>query len=165
MFSIPTIVDSLSLTDAIFIDEKAEVLACVIRMIVIHRIFGDDGFPDLPITALHGALAFCDKFDVQGIRGAVRGFMNEQLATKPYEAFAMASKEDNQDLGKRSIRFMNPTPNFDLWKALSSADPHWQIALIKMMVPLPAPSDFYLKGMSQSRGDYMREMSKEFNPE
>lgn len=91
--------------------------------------------------------------------------MTAQLIGKPYEAFVFASKEDDRDLGGRAIRWMDPAPGFDIWTAISGANPHWQIALIKTLVPLPFPTSSYLERRWQSKVSFMKEVSATFDPE
>lgn len=165
MFSIPTTIASPSQTDPIFIDEKAEVLAFVMHMFELHGQTGHVIYPEPPLISLHGALRFYHKFDVQETRKDLEQMMTAQLIGKPYEAFVFASKEDDRDLGKRAIRWMNPTPGFDIWTAISGANPHWQIALIKLLVPLPFPTSSYLEGRWQSKVSFMQEVSATFDPE
>ena len=118
-----------------------------------------------PSYLFTGLSDFITKFDVQETRKDLEQMITAQLIGNPYEAFVFASKEDDRDLGKRATRWMNTTPGFDIWTAISGANPQWQIALIKMLVPLPFPTSSYLEGRWQSKVSFVKEVSATFDPE
>ena len=140
---IPTSAASLALTEPIFIDENAEALAAVMSELSNYRQIEDEEYSSWGICTLEAALRIYEKFDIHHTRQVMEERLRDLIKSAPYEAFVIASRQENIDLGRRAIRLMNPPNdttvdgNFDMWSAISGARLAWQIALMRLLVPQP----------------------------
>jgi hypothetical protein len=147
MFSIPSPNTSLALTEPIFIDENAEALATVMSELSNHRRIEDEEYSSWGIVTLEAALRIYEKFDIQHTRHEMEERLDGLIENAPYEAFVIASRQHNLDLGRKAIKLMT-LPNdvtvggdLNIWSAISGARLSWQVALMRLLVPQPKISN------------------------
>jgi hypothetical protein len=139
MFKIPTPIDPPSREEPIFIDETADAIGVVMHILVknYQEIWKQGGSGEL-IDQI-GALRICDKFDIDEARTEVEDMMDSWALYEPYEAFVLASRENNLVLGRRTIRYMDLTDRQqDMWQGISGAKSEWQLALVRLLMPDPS---------------------------
>lgn len=141
MFSIPTTPLSTVQSEPIYIDERADVLALVLSL--LHRDQKWDEIVDLEadVTVLYAAVKLHDKFDIQSTRDEVDGDLYSALRREPFKIFAIASRQNNLELGRMAIENMRHSPHradkFDFWQEVSEATLSWQVALARFLMTKP----------------------------
>jgi hypothetical protein len=169
MFNMPTPVDPPFANEPIFIDEAADAIGLVMGILVANRQerWQKSGRWDL-IDRAGAAHRICDNFDIDEARTEVEDMMDSYAFEGPYEAFVLASQENNLVLGRRAISHIDLRDGKrDMWQGISGAKSNWQLALVKLVMPDPSYLVQVHSGQPQPSPPPldMKKVAKKFQPE
>jgi hypothetical protein len=145
MFSLSTTEPNFDQSQPIFIDEKAETLAIMLSDIQNHDLHSrQSAHQKYDLATNYSVVRANDKYQVSNALREASCRLQDSLKVDPFAAFAFASRQDDVELGRDAIGFMDLEHHLagsypgelNLWKKLSETKPSWQVALAQLILPV-----------------------------
>lgn len=111
-------------------------------------------------------LRLAEKYEVRSLIVTARVHFVKLLESEPFKLIQYASRTNDIELAKRTIRNMGSSTydGIDIWKAMADWPPAWQIEYARLVTPKLTydDQDWHVEGKSTAL--CMDDVAKRFNP-
>ena len=110
--------------------------------------------PEPTLETIYANVKLHKKYNIEITRGKADDELHQMLKHDPFAGLAYASRQNDLDLGRQTIRLIqfdtDMEHHFDLWKKMADIKPSWQLALASLLLRVYAyqnpPYEYPLRG-------------------